>query len=165
MEPAAGDRANKQSVNFAELVAEALLSTRSDAIVATESDGIIRFWNPGAERVFGRSRRNVVGRSLDLIPSDCGSGIGKALPMSCSRDRVAIAEVTCSRSRPCATMTRRFLCSFTIAPLGKAGQTVGMAAIIRDMTKQFKETRALKRALSSHEPLPAEVLEKPATRK
>jgi PAS domain S-box-containing protein len=40
-------------VSFAELLAEALLLTRSDAIIATDRDGIIRFWNPGAERVFG----------------------------------------------------------------------------------------------------------------
>jgi hypothetical protein len=37
---------------------------------------------------------------------------------------------------------------FTIAPLRKAGQMVGMAAIIRDVTKQFQETHELKRALS-----------------
>lgn len=73
MGPAAGDRAIKKSVNFAEPLAEALLSTRSDAIVATDRDG--------------------------------------------------------------------------------------------DETKQFQETRALKQALSSHQPLPADVLERPATRK
>jgi hypothetical protein len=54
---------------------------------------------------------------------------------------------------------------FTIAPLWKAGQMVGMAAIIRDVTQQFQETRALKRALSSLQPLPADVLERAATQK
>jgi PAS domain S-box-containing protein len=38
---------------------------------------------------------------------------------------------------------------FTIAPLRKAGRTIGMAAIIRDVTQQFQATRELKRALSS----------------
>jgi signal transduction histidine kinase len=38
---------------------------------------------------------------------------------------------------------------FTIAQLRESGQTVGMAAIIRDVTKQFKEARELKRALSN----------------
>jgi PAS domain S-box-containing protein len=54
---------------------------------------------------------------------------------------------------------------FTIAPLRKTGQMVGMAAIIRDVTKQFQETRELKRALSSLQPLPTDVLERRATRK
>ena len=38
-----------------ELIADALLSTRSDAVVAADRDGVIRFWNPGAERIFGHA--------------------------------------------------------------------------------------------------------------
>jgi PAS domain S-box-containing protein len=54
-------------VSFPALLAEAVLSARSDAIVAADSGGIIRFWNPGAERIFGYSRDEALGRSLDLI--------------------------------------------------------------------------------------------------
>lgn len=39
-----------QDPDLAELLAEAILATRSDAIVATDRDGIIRFWNPGAPK-------------------------------------------------------------------------------------------------------------------
>jgi PAS domain-containing protein len=56
MEVAAEKRTNKD-MDFAGLLAQAILSTRSDAIVATDRDGIIRFWNPGAEKVFGHSRQ------------------------------------------------------------------------------------------------------------
>jgi PAS domain-containing protein len=65
MEVAAEKRTNKD-MDFAGLLAEAILSTRSDAIVATDRDGIIRFWNPGAERVFGHSRREALPGEADI---------------------------------------------------------------------------------------------------
>jgi PAS domain S-box-containing protein len=49
------------------VLAEAILSTRSDAIIAADRSGIIRFWNPGAERIFGYSSNEALGESLDLI--------------------------------------------------------------------------------------------------
>ena len=166
MEPAAGNRANRQNVNFAELLAEALLSTRSDAIVAADRDGIIQFWNPGAERIFGHSRRDAVGRSLDLIIPERlrqrhWQGFANVMRSGQSRyGEGDLLSVPALRNDDTTLSVQ-----FTIAPMRKAGQMVGMAAIIRDVTKQFQETRALKRALSSHQPLPADVLEKPATRK
>ena len=54
-------------MSFSALVAEAILSARSDAIVAADRDGIIRLWNPGAERAFGYSRDEALGQHLDLI--------------------------------------------------------------------------------------------------
>jgi PAS domain S-box-containing protein len=43
-------------VSLSAVLAESILSARSDAIIAAGRDGIVRFWNPGAERVFGYSR-------------------------------------------------------------------------------------------------------------
>jgi PAS domain S-box-containing protein len=54
-------------VSLSALLAEAILSARSDAIIAADNDGIIRFWNPGAERIFGYSGNEALGQSLDLI--------------------------------------------------------------------------------------------------
>jgi PAS domain S-box-containing protein len=48
-------------VNFSELIAQAVLLTRSDAIIAADRDGIIRFWNPGAERIFGHVSGEAIG--------------------------------------------------------------------------------------------------------
>ena len=65
-------------MSFPALLAEAVLSARSDAIVAADSRGIIRFWNPRAERIFGCSRDEALGRSLDLIvPERLQSGMGR----------------------------------------------------------------------------------------
>jgi len=166
MEPAAGDRADRENVDFAKSLAEAILSTRSDAIIATDSDGIIRFWNPGAERVFGHSHRDAVGRSLDLIIPERlrhrhWQGFTDVVRSGQSRyGEGDLLSVPALRNDGTTLSVQ-----FTIVLLRKAGQMVGMAAIIRDVTKQFQETRALKRALSSHQPLPADALEIPATRK
>lgn len=40
---------------------------------------------------------------------------------------------------------------FTVVPLIDAGRTIGMAAIMRDVTKRFQELRALKRKLAEAE--------------
>ena len=166
MEPAAGNRANKQNADFAELLAEAILSTGSDAIIATDRDGIIRFWNPGAERVFGHSHRDAVGRSLDLIIPERlrqrhWQGFTDVMRSGQSRyGEGDLLSVPAMRNDGTTLSVQ-----FTISLLRKAGQMVGMAAIIRDVTKQFQETRALKRALSNQPPLPADALERPATQK
>ena len=54
-------------MGLSDLLAEAILSARSDAIIAADCDGIIHFWNPGAERLFGYSGDEAISRSLDLI--------------------------------------------------------------------------------------------------
>ena len=40
---------------------------------------------------------------------------------------------------------------FTIVPLQNNGQMIGMAAIMRDVTRRFEEMRALKRKLAELE--------------
>jgi PAS domain S-box-containing protein len=167
MEPVAGDRANRQTVDFADLLTEAILSTRSDAIVATDRDGNIRFWNPGAERVFGHSRRDAVEHSLDLIIPERlrqrhWQGFTNVMRSGQSRyGEGDLLSVPALRNDGTTLSVQ-----FTISLLRKAGEMVGMAAIIRDVTKQFQETRALKRALSSQQqPMPADALDRPATQK
>jgi len=54
-------------LSLSAVLAEAILSARSDAIIAADRHGIIRFWNPGAERLSGYSRDEALGQSLDLI--------------------------------------------------------------------------------------------------
>ncbi len=149
MKPAAGSRANEQNVNLAKMLAEAILSMRSDAIVAADRDGIIRFWNPGAERVFGHTSEEAIGRSLDLIIPERlrqrhWEGFAKVMRSGQSRyGESDLLSVPALRTDG-ATLSVQF----TIVPLEGSGQMLGMAAIIRDVTKQFQETRELKRALS-----------------
>lgn len=146
MQPAA---TNGQNEKFAELLAAALLSRHSDAIVATGDDGVIRFWNPGAERIFGYSREEAVGRSLDLIIPERlrqrhWDGFDKVMQSGQSRYGESDLLAVPALRKDGATISVQF----TIAMLRESEQLVGMAAIIRDVTKQFQETRELKRALS-----------------
>jgi len=133
-----------------DLLAQSLLSTRSDAIIATDSEGIIRFWNPGAERMFGHAPNEAIGRSLDLIiperlrerhwqgfrhtmatgQSRYGEGDVLAVPAQCKNGRSISVE-------------------FTIVPLhDEQGAMIGMAALMRDVTERFEETRRLRKQLA-----------------
>jgi PAS domain S-box-containing protein len=134
-------------------VAEAILSGRSDAIIAADREGIIRFWNPGAERLFGFDSAEALGQSLDLIIPERlrqrhWDGFGQVIRTGQSRyaatDLLSVPAVRKDGST--------ISVEFTITPLrDAAGQIIGMAAVMRDVTKQFQELRALKRKLAERE--------------
>src|SRR5689334_9016440 len=136
-------------MTYFDVLAKAVLSTVSDAIIAADKNGIIRFWNPGAERIFGYTSEAAVGASLDIIiperlrqrhwhgynevmngrESRYGHGDILAVP-SIRKDGAAISL------------------EFTIVPLqDDGGALIGLAAVLRDVTKRFEEMRALKRKL------------------
>ena len=133
-----------------EHVAKALLSTRSDAVVAADRDGIIRFWNPGAERIFGHAAADAIGRSLDLIIPERlrrRHWDGFHQTMETGRSRYGEGETLSvpALRRDGATIS----VEFTIVPLTSAdGRMTGIVAIMRDATKRFEETRALRRKLA-----------------
>jgi len=131
------------------VLAEAVLSTHSDAIVAADKDGKIFFWNPGAERIFGHTSADVVGLSLDVIIPDRlrqrhWDGYHQVMKSGRSRygegDVLAVPGVTKAGGR--------ISLEFTIIPLrSETGELVGLAAIMRDVTKRFEEMRALRQKL------------------
>lgn len=135
--------------NFSALLADALLTTRSDAIVAADRYGIIRFWNPGAERLFGYSSAEANGRSLDLIIPERlrqrhWEGFRRVIATGTSRygerDLLSVPAVR----KDGGTIS----VEFTVVPLRSAGKLIGMAAVMRDVTERFEEMRALKRRLA-----------------
>jgi PAS domain S-box-containing protein len=126
-----------------------LLSARSDAIVAADCEGIIRFWNPGAERIFGHTASDAVGRSLDLIIPERlrqRHWEGYRHTMSVGASRYAEGEVL---AVPALRKDGRTISmEFTIVPLNdETGQMIGLAAIMRDVTRRFEELRELRRKL------------------
>jgi PAS domain S-box-containing protein len=141
------------NVNISAAVAEAILSGRSDAIIAADREGIIRFWNPGAERLFGFDSAEALGQSLDLIIPERlrqrhWDGFGQVIRTGQSRyaatDLLSVPAVRKDGST--------ISVEFTITPLrDAAGQIIGMTAVMRDVTKQFQELRALKRKLAERE--------------
>lgn len=131
-------------------LADAILASESDAVVATDQGGLITFWNPGAVRIFGFSERDALGQSLDLIiPENLRArhweGYRQVMMTGESRygrgDVLAVPALT--KDGKCVSV------EFTIVLLqDAAARPVGMAAIVRDVTKRFEELRALRRALA-----------------
>ena len=136
-------------MTYFDVLAKAVLSTGSDAIIAADRDGIIRFWNPGAERIFGYSSEAAVGASLDIIIPERlrqrhWQGYNQVMNSGESRyghgDILAVPSI---RKDGAAISVE-----FTIMPLhDDTGALIGLAAILRDVTKRFEEMRALKRKL------------------
>ena len=137
-------------MNVSNLIAQSLLGTRSDAIIAADHDGIVCFWNPGAERVFGYSRGDAIGRSLDLIVPERlreRHWDGYRTTIATGKSRYGDGDVL---SVPALHQNGTTISvEFTIIPLtNESGAMIGLAAICRDVTKRFEETRALKRRLA-----------------
>ena len=137
-------------MNVEHLVGDAVLSTRSDAVVAADRDGIVRFWNPGAERIFGYAAAEAIGSSLDLIIPERlrqrhWDGFRKTMATGESRyGEGDLLSVPALRSDGTTISVE-----FTITPLKDAsGRIVGIAAVMRDVTKRFEEMRELKRKLA-----------------
>lgn len=137
-------------MNLSDQIAQALLLTRSDAIVAADRDGIIRFWNPGAERVFGHQAAAAIGCSLDLIIPERlreRHWHGYRETMATGKSRYGEGDVLAvpALRKDGTTIS----VEFTVAPLkDSSGAMVGMAAVMRDVTRRFEEMRTLKRKLA-----------------
>jgi PAS domain S-box-containing protein len=137
-------------VSLSDLFADAALSTSSDAIIAADEERIIRFWNHGAERIFGYSTDRTVGQSLDIIIPErlrMRHWDGYHQVMEKRKSRYGNADVL---SVPGVSKDGVMVSiEFTIAPLRDgAGQLIGIAAIMRDVTGHFEEMRVLKERLS-----------------
>jgi PAS domain S-box-containing protein len=134
-------------------IAQALLDSVADAILAADRDGQIAFWNPGAERVFGFSREEALGRPLDIIVPDNlrarhNEGFAKTMATGETRygagDLLAVPALTRDGSR--------ISIAFSIVLLRDAsGAPDGMVAILRDVTKQFEDSRALRKKIAELE--------------
>src|SRR6185436_7659032 len=136
-------------MNLPKILGEAILSAGADAIVAADKEGIIRFWNSGAERIFGYTSAEAVGRPLDIIipirlRKRHWDGYRQVMETGESRyghgDILAVPGITKDGNG--------ISIEFTIVPLRVAGEIIGLAAIIRDVTNRFEELRTLKRKLA-----------------
>jgi PAS domain S-box-containing protein len=129
----------------------AVLGAASEAIVSVDREGVVRFWNPGAERLFGFAAAEAVGRSIDIIIPEPQrarhwAGFRRVMETGESRygqgDLLAVPGLRKDGSRVSL--------EFTIVPLrAPEGHVEGMAAVLRDVTRRFEETRALRRELAA----------------
>jgi PAS domain S-box-containing protein len=126
----------------------ALLTSMPDAVVYSDFEGRIQFWNIGAETIFGFTAAEAVGQSLDIIiPENLRKrhwdGYGATMRTGVTRygagDVLAVPAIRKDGSR--------LSTEFTIVPFkDETGRMLGIAAIMRDVTKQFEAMRALRKA-------------------
>jgi PAS domain S-box-containing protein len=118
-----------------------------DAIVYADAAGLIAFWNKSAERIFGFSEAEAVGKSLDIIiPENLQKRHwdGFAETMRTGKTRYGTGDVLAVPAL--RKGGARISIEFTILPFyDRAGRILGIAAILRDVTKRFEEMKALRR--------------------
>jgi PAS domain S-box-containing protein len=132
--------------------AKRLVSGMSDAIVYADAKGVIRVWNQGAIRVFGFAESEAVGCSLDIIIPEAfreRHWQGYRATMKTGQSRYEDGQIL---SVPALRKDgTRVSVEFTIVLFtDDAGEMIGIAAIMRDVTARFEELRALRRQLAPH---------------
>ena len=122
-----------------------------DAIVYADRAGRIRCWNAGAARIFGYAEADALGMSLDLIIPERlrgrhWQGYGEVMAGRDSR----YAEGALLAVPAVHKDGHQLSVEFTILPFhDDSGALVGIAAVLRDVTARFEETRALRRELAA----------------
>ena len=126
---ASEDRAQESEERYS-----AIVEFSDDAIMSSTLEGTITSWNAGAERLYGYTAEEIVGRSTRLLyppdaPAAENEGIKKTLA---SGEYVRHFET--ERMRKDGT---RVPVSLSLSPIKDAeGNTIGSAAIARDITEQ-----------------------------
>ena len=131
--------------------AETLIARMPDALVHADREGVIRVWNEGATRIFGYTAAEAIGQNLDLI---IPSGLrerhwgGYHETMRTGRTQYGDGQLL---SVPAVRKDgTRVSVAFTIVAFAdEAGKMTGIAAIMRDVTAQFEETRALRKEVAA----------------
>lgn len=129
-------------------IAERIVADALDAIIYAGRDGTIQLWNRGAEVMFGWSAQEAEGKSLDIIIPE------KHRPAHWRGwDRVMASGETKYGSDPLSVPGIRkdgstLSLDFTIVMLtDEGGEVEGVAAILRDVSKRWQETRELRRQI------------------
>ncbi len=123
-----------------------------DAIIFSDQGGIIRLWNTGAAEMFGYPPEEAVGRSLDLIiPENLrdrhNQGYRRVMASGVTRygkDLLAVPGLKKDGTR--------ISLEFTITLIrDQDGETLGTAAILRDVTARFQREKEMKKRLADLE--------------
>lgn len=137
-------------MDLSRLAVDAILRAAADAVVATDRDGLIRVWNPGAERIFGHRADEALGQSLDLIiPERLRARHWEGFRRVMATGKSDYGEGDLLSAPGIHKDGQRISLEFTIVPLKDAlGEMLGLAAVMRDVTSRFEETRGLKKRLA-----------------
>ncbi len=127
-----------------------LVQEAPDAIIYADVGGIIRYWNRGAQRIFGFPEAEALGRSLDLIIPEAlrkRHWDAYARTMQTGETRYGAGDVLAVPAiRKDGT---RISIEFSILPFrDRDGRMLGVAAILRDVSRRFEEIKALRAELA-----------------
>ena len=128
-------------------IAEALLDSAADAVVYADAKGRIGLWNPGAERIFGYTPAEALGQSLDIIIPEslrARHWAGYETFMATGQSRYGAGDLL--RVPGVRKDGTRISLEFTIAAVRRPdGAIAGIVAVLRDVSAQFEELRALRK--------------------
>ena len=131
-----------------EWLARTIVNLSSDAIMFADREGIIRLWNSGAEKMFGFTAEVALGQSLDLIiPENLRGrhwdGYGRVMESGTSRYSTDMLSAPALQKGGTRISTEF---SMVMVKDG-AGEMLGVAAIIRDVTARWQREKELKERL------------------
>ena len=122
------------------------------AVVFGDREGIIRLWNSGAETMFGYTAQEAVGQSMDIIVPEKHrakhwEGYDRVMHTGVTkygREVLAVPALTKSG--------KRISIEFNIALLrDDAGQVIGAASTISDVTARWERDKALRARIAELE--------------
>jgi PAS domain S-box-containing protein len=121
-----------------------------DAVIYADGEGLIRFWNAGAERIFGYSAADAAGKPLDIIiPENLRSRHWAGFDQTMRTGKTHYSAGDLLAVPALRKDGTRISIEFTVLPFhDETGRIIGIAAILRDVTKGFEEVRALRRQLA-----------------
>ncbi len=129
-----------------------IVEDNPDAIIYADREGTIRLWNAGAEAIFGYRADEAVGQSLDLIIPEKQrgrhwEGYRTVMATGVTRYGRELLKVPAMRKDG-----SRISLEFSIVLLrDAAGQPMGAAAILRDVTERWQQERAVRERLAALE--------------
>lgn len=135
-----------------EWLCQQIVEGTHEAIIFADQDGKICLWNTGAEAMFGYSAKEAIGQSLDLIIPERQrgrhwEGYHKVMTTGVTRYGTELLAVPSIRKDG-----TRISLEFTIVLLrDDAGQPMGTAALIRDVTTRWQQERAVRERLAALE--------------
>ena len=135
-----------------EWLCQQIVEGTQEAIIFADRDGKIRLWNAGAEALFGYQAEEAMGHGLDLIIPERlrgrhWEGYHKVIGTGVTRYGKELLAVPAVRKDG-----TRISLEFSVVLLrDEAGEPLGIAALIRDVTARWQQEKALKERLAALE--------------
>ena len=135
-----------------EWLAGTIVADSGDAIMLSDREGVIRLWNSGAEKMFGFTAEEALGQSLDLIiPENLRvrhwDGYGRVMESGSSRYSTEMLAAPALRKGGTRISTEFSM----VMVKDEAGEMLGVAAIIRDVSARWQREKELKERIKALE--------------